>query len=138
MPTQKINQTRMVLDKIFKDPQIAFGLKEFTGINFEEALKITEEEKSRYFIKDLTSGNFKFVYDEVKLTSKPEEIIRQLWLYKLHTFYDYPLERIDTEKSVHFGREIHAKAADIVVYKKDKITPFIILEVKNPNEKKIC
>lgn len=136
MPTQKISQTQLVLDKIFKDPQIAFGLKEFNEIDFEEALKITKEEKGRFYIKDLKSGHLKFVFDEIKLNSKPEEIIRQLWLYKLNKHYGYPFDRIDTEKSIHFGREVHPKAADIVVYKKDKITPFIILEVKNPNEKK--
>lgn len=43
---------------------------------------------------------------------------------------------METEKSIHFGREIHAKAADIVVNKKDKITPYIIVEVKAPSEKK--
>lgn len=136
MPTQKISQTQVVLDKIFKDPQIAFGLKEFNGVDFEEVLKITEEEKGRFYIKDLISGNLRFVFDEIKLNSKPEEIIRQLWLYKLNKHYGYSFDRMDTEKSIHFGREIHAKAADIIVYKKDKITPFIILEVKNPNEKK--
>lgn len=40
------------------------------------------------------------------------------------------------KKSIHFGREIHAKAADIVVYKKDRITPYIIIEVKIPTEEK--
>ena len=31
------------------------------------------------------------------------------------------LDRIETEKSVHFGREVHAKRADIVIFKDDKI-----------------
>ncbi|OGY15530.1 MAG: hypothetical protein A2784_02300 [Candidatus Chisholmbacteria bacterium RIFCSPHIGHO2_01_FULL_48_12] len=101
-----------------------------------EILYISEKEPHRFYIKDLKSGTHKFVYDEEKQTSKPEEIIRQLWLHKLHTHYKYPFERIDTEKTIHFGREIHAKAADIVVYKRDKITPFIIIEVKSPTEKK--
>ncbi|MCL5434848.1 MAG: N-6 DNA methylase, partial [Patescibacteria group bacterium] len=56
--------------------------------------------------------------------------------HKLHKDYKYPLDRIDTEKSIHFGREIHAKAADIIVYKPDKITPYIIIEVKSPTEEK--
>lgn len=136
MPTKKINKTIEIIDKVFKDLEVAFGLKEFEGIDLEKALTITEEEKSRFYIKDLKSGNLRVVLDEIKAISKPEEIVRQLWIYKLHNHYLYPLERISIEKSIHFGREVHAKAADIVVYKKDKITPFIIIEVKNPNEKK--
>lgn len=136
MPTVKPNKAREVIEKIFKDPGILYGLKEFEEIDLGEVLTITEEEKEVYYIKDLKSGNKKFVYDEKKQKGKPEEIIRQLWLYKLHTTYKYPFDRIDTEKSIHFGREIQAKAADIVIYKKDKITPFIIVEVKSPTEKK--
>jgi len=136
MPTVKPNKTNKIVDKIFRDPGIVYGLKEFENINLGKALYISEEEKGKYYLKDIKSGKSRFVYDEDKLTAKPEEIIRQLWLHKLHTHYKYPLNRIDTEKSIHFGREIHAKAADIIVYKKDKITPFIIIEVKSPTEKK--
>ncbi|MFH1833144.1 MAG: N-6 DNA methylase [Candidatus Levyibacteriota bacterium] len=136
MPTQKLNKTKEVIGKIFKDSQIPYGLKEFGEISLEETLTITEEEKGRFYIKDLKSGNLRFVFDEEKQSGKPEEIVRQLWLYKLHTQYQYPLDRIDIEKSIHFGREIHAKAADIVIYKKDKITPYIIVEVKSPTEEK--
>ncbi len=136
MPTKKINQTQEIIGKVFHDSELAFGLKEFEGVDLEKVLEITEEEKNRFYVKDLKSGKEKFVWDNVKHTGKPEEIVRQLWLYKLNSVYKYPLERMDTEKSIHFGREIHAKAADIVVYKKDKITPFIIVEVKSPTEKK--
>ena len=136
MPTIKPNNAKKIIDAIFGDTSIAYGLKEFEGIEFSEVLDIREEERGIFTIKDLKSGNRKLVFDEAKQKGRPEEIIRQLWLYKLHTQYGYPLDRIDIEKSIHFGREIHAKAADIVVYKKDKITPFIIVEVKNPQEKK--
>lgn len=112
-----------------------YGLKEFENLQIPDVLTITEEESKRYYIKDLKSGNKKFVYDEKKLNGKPEEIIRQLWLYKLHAHYRYPLERIETEKSIHFGSKEYARA-DIVVFKNDKITPYIIVEVKIPAEKK--
>lgn len=135
MPTIKQNKAFEIIEKIFGEETI-YGLKEFEGIEFDDVLYISEEEKGRYYIKDIKSGNKKFVYDEEKLTSKPEEIVRQLWLHKLHKDYKYPLDRIDTEKSIHFGREIHAKAADIIVYKPDKITPYIIIEVKSPTEEK--
>lgn len=136
MPTKKLNKTKEVASQIFKDIEGEYGLKEFEGIDFEEVLEITEEEPKRFYIKDLKSGKLRFVFDELKQTGRPEEIIRQLWLNKLHIQYKYPFDRIDTEKSIHFGREIHAKSADIVVYKKDKITPYIIVEVKSPTEKK--
>lgn len=135
MPTQKINKTRDIIDKIFKDSQILYGLKEFDGFDFENILKITEEEKGKFYVKDLKSDKLKIVFDEEKQKGKPEEIVRQLWLYKLKEHYKYPSDRIDIEKSVHFGREIHAKAADIIIYKKDKITPYIIIEVKSPTAK---
>lgn len=136
MPTKKQNKSKEVIEKVFGSSDMAYGLKEFGGLDLYEILEITEEERGRFYVKDLKSGKEKFVYDEEKQNSKPEEIIRQLWLYKLNNFYKYPFDRIETEKSIHFGREIHAKAADIVVYKKDKITPYIIIEVKSPTESK--
>lgn len=136
MPTIKPKTTKVIIDKIFGDPSMWYGLKEFERVDFPDVLDIREEERGTFRIKDLKSGTRKLVFDETNQKGKPEEIIRQLWLHKLHTQYGYPFDRIDTEKSIHFGREIHAKAADIVVYKKDKITPFIIVEVKSPTEKK--
>ncbi|MBI4036516.1 N-6 DNA methylase [Candidatus Daviesbacteria bacterium] len=136
MPTIKPNKSEEIIGEIFKDQETVYGLKEFEGIDIYDVLHISEQEPHRFYIKDLKTGNQRFVYDEQKKTGKPEEIVRQLWLYKLHHQYLYPLDRIDLEKSIHFGREVHTKAADIVVYKKDKITPYIIVEVKNPNEKK--
>ncbi len=136
MPTKKPNKTEEIISKVFKDPEMTFGLKEFESVELNKVLEITEQEKNRFYIKDLKSGKQRFVFDEKKETGKPEEIVRQLWLHKLHTRYKYPYERMETEKSIHFGVEIHAKAADIVVYKKDKITPYIIVEVKAPSEKK--
>ena len=135
MPTQKPSKTEEIIDKIFHDSETVYGLKEFEDIDLLEVLKITEEEKNRFYVKDLKSGSKRFVYDELKQSGKPEEIIRQLWLYKLNKFYRYPFDRIDIEKSVHFGSKEFARA-DIVVYKTDKVTPYIIIEVKKPNFEK--
>ena len=136
MPTKKPNKAEEIIKKVFKEPDIAHGLKEFEDLDLKTILYITEEEKGRYFVKDLKSGKTRLVYDETKKKGKPEEIVRQLWLYKLNKIYGYPFERIEVEKSIHFGREIRAKAADIVITKTDKITPYIIVEVKKPDEKK--
>ena len=136
MATKKPNRAEEIIGKIFRDTEMAFGLKEFEGIDIYKVLEITEEEKDRYYLKDLKSGKSRFVFDEKKGTGKPEEIVRQLWLHKLNAHYKYPLDRMDTEKDIHFGREIHSKAVDIVVYKNDKITPYILVEVKAPTESK--
>lgn len=136
MPTIKPNKSEKTIGEIFKDQELVYGLKEFDGIDIYDVLYISEQEPHRFYVKDLKTGSQRFVYDEEKKTGKPEEIVRQLWLYKLHSHYLYPFDRIEIEKSIQFGREIHSKAADIVVYKKDKLTPYIIIEVKNPNEKK--
>src|SRR3989344_2211020 len=131
MPTKKQNKSEEIIGRIFKDSELAYGLREFEGVDIFSVLEITEEEQGRYYLKDLKTGKSRFVYDEKKGNCKPEEIVRQLWLHKLHKHYKYPLERIDTEISVHFGSKEYARA-DIVVYKKDKNTPYIIVEVKKP------
>src|SRR3989338_8352164 len=134
MPTKKINKPREIIDKVFGNSETSYGLKEFENVDFEKVLEITENEKNRFYIKDLKSGKERFVYDESKNNGKPEEIVRQLWLHKLNNVYKYSFERIDTEISVHFGSKEYARA-DIIVYKKDKITPYIIIEVKKPKGK---
>jgi len=136
MPTIKANKSQEIIGKIFKDQGLQYGLKEFSDIDIFEILYITEQEPHRYYVRDLKSKEQKFVYDEQKNNGRPEEIIRQLWLYKLNKSYGYPFERMEIEKSVHFGREVHAKRADIAILKEDKITPYIIFEIKEPNAKK--
>lgn len=136
MPTIKPNKSEEIIGKIFKDQEMRYGLKEFDGIDIYETLYIFEDEPHRYYVRDLKSRKPKFVYDKNRDTGKPEELVRQLWLYKLNKIYGYPFDRLEPEKSVHFGREVHAKRADIVIFKEDKITPYIIFEIKEPNAKK--
>jgi len=64
----------------------------------------------------------------------PEEIVRQLYIYRLINTYSYPVSRLQVEYAVNFGREI--KRADIVIM--DKLNPtavYIIIEVKKPKLK---
>ncbi len=136
MVTKKPNLVENVIGKIFRESETNFGLKEFQGLLIADILRITEEERGRYYVRCLKTAKPRFVYDDKKQTGRPEEIVRQLWIHKLRDQYGYPIERIEIEKSVHFGREVHDKAADIVVYKKDKITPYILFEVKAPTEKR--
>lgn len=133
-PKEKIGTTD-IFDLVFKESTVKYGLQEFP----KEILKkidAFEKERGKFYLRCLKRDKDIFIYDANKKTGKPEEIIRQLWLEKLTKEYGYPLDRIEVEKSVQFGREVRAKSADIVVYKEDKITPYIIFEVKQPNAKK--
>jgi type I restriction enzyme M protein len=68
----------------------------------------------------------------IKLT--PEEAIRQLYLRVLTDRLHYPLDRIQVEYGVNFGREV--KRADIVVMDKDRPnTVYILVELKKPKLK---
>ena len=71
---------------------------------------------------------------EKKIILKPEEVVRQLYTYRLINEYSYPIDRIKFEYSVSFGRE--KKKADIVVFNEENFnTPLIIIEVKKPKLK---
>lgn len=129
------NLTEKIINKIFRSPDIQFGLTEFDKIKPAEVLNIFEKEKGKFYLKCLKRNRDLLILDKTKQKGGPEEIIRQLWLHKLIEEYHYPLDRIDVEVSVDFGREVQEKAADIVVYQKDKETAWIVLEVKRPDEK---
>ncbi len=65
---------------------------------------------------------------------KPEEIVRQLMLDKLMNEYQYPLNLLEVEFSVSFGRE--KKLADIVILNKaDKTSVYCVVEVKKHKAK---
>jgi type I restriction enzyme M protein len=96
-------------------------------------LEIYEKSQGEWYIKSHDAyGKEKLLFDENKNQKRPEEIVRQLFLFELAYNYGYPIDKIKTEESVSFGRE--KKRADIVVYQEDGITPWIIIEVKAPDE----
>lgn len=69
---------------------------------------------------------------EIKLT--PEEVVRQLYVYRLMNDYGYLHSRFRLEYPVNFGREV--KRADIVIMDKtDQNTAYILVEVKKPKAK---
>lgn len=127
---QKINSA--VLNKIFHGSDAQFGLKEFDNIKPVAVLDIFEKEKGKFYVKCLKRDKDILLLNTEKNLAKPEEVVRQLWLIKLTKHYNYPLDRIDLEKDIKFGHEVHSKAADIIVYQEDKQTPLIIIETKNP------
>lgn len=141
--------TREILDRVFKDPKTTYELSEFENLGKPISDIITiypktsdsgrDAGKIKYYMKSFvkfSSGKEEVqVFDE-NGKSNPEEIVRQLWIYKLLNTYEYKVEEIELEKSVYFGTEVNAKAADIVVYTDNtKITPKIIIEVKKPKRK---
>ncbi|HYE72254.1 MAG TPA: type I restriction enzyme HsdR N-terminal domain-containing protein, partial [Blastocatellia bacterium] len=104
----------------------AYSLQIFTSEEVS-ALEI-HEKKGKPHLYDFVSGK--------ERPAKPEEIVRQLVLYRLLNSYGYPKSRISVEKGVQFGASIHEKRADIVIHDKDDSTAaYIIVEVKKPKRK---
>ena len=141
--------TNEVLDRIFKDPKTKYELTEFEDIGkpVHEIIEIypktvesgREAGKVKYYIKSFvpfsTGKNEAPVFVEGG-KSAPEEIVRQLWVYKLINTYGYKEDEIELEKSIQFGTDVNTKAADIVVYTDNiRLTPKIIIEVKKPKRK---
>jgi type I restriction enzyme M protein len=141
--------TQQVLDLIFRDPATAYKLTEFENLGkpVHEIISIypktaatgRDAGKTKYYLKSFVpfaSGN-----EEVQVyvkdgKSAPEEIVRQLWVYKLLKHYDYKEDEIALEVGVQFGVGIAEKAADIVVYVNNtKETPKVIVECKKPKRK---
>lgn len=130
--TESKLSTLEVINQVFRDPDALYGLKEFSDIRAEEVLEIFEKD-NKYFLKCFKREKDIQVYNPENNSGNPEEIIRQLWLYKLINYYKYPKDRIEVEKDVHFGSSIRARI-DILVYHKDKVTPHIVIETKKPKE----
>ena len=141
--------SREIIDRIFKEPGIKYELTEFESLGkpIHEILSVypktaetgRDAGKTKYYLKSFIpfpSGN-----EEVQVyveggKSAPEEIVRQLWVYKLIHQYGYKADEIELEKSVQFGTEVGTKAADIIVYTDaTKETPKIIVECKKPKRK---
>jgi type I restriction enzyme M protein len=141
--------TKEVIERIFKEPGVKYELTAFDDLGkpIHEIISIYSKTattgrdagKTKYYLKSFipfSTGN-----EEVQVyveggKSAPEEIVRQLWVYKLMRQYDYKVDEIDLEKSVQFGTEVGTKAADIVVYTdSSKETPKIIVECKKPKRK---
>lgn len=102
---------------------------------FVPELNFFEKEIGKWYIKSHDSETKdKLVYNFTTSKSAPEEIVRQLFLIELTEHYHYPLNRLKCEQNVSFGRNGRGRA-DIVVYQEDEATPWILVEVKAPNQK---
>lgn len=115
----------MIINKILKDSKYGLTLFNEEEVNWLENKIISKETKSgiKYYVKCIIRNK--------EIVLKPEEIVRQLYTYKLINNYKYHQKRIRFEHSVHFGRQV--KKADIVVFDKERPTvEYIIVEVKKP------
>jgi type I restriction enzyme M protein len=93
--------------------------------------------EAEIFFKETKTGQKPYINCLVRnkdIQLKPEEVIRQLYLKVLTERYHYPINRLQVEYVVTFGRE--KKYADIAIMDKDRPTvPYIIIELKKPKLK---
>jgi len=111
------------IQKMFSAADVKHGLSLFKDEEIEAIEKLIVEQNERFYIKCQVKDKYKL--------AKPEEIVRQLWVYRLLNEYNYPKERIDIERVVCFGSR-DSGLADIVVLQEDLQHPYIIFEVKRP------
>ncbi len=114
------------------------NMSQFIKISGKYNLSIFSLESINRFKKNISKKNGKYYFNclirKKQIQVKPEEIIRQLVIDKLINEYNYPEELFRIEYKVTFGRE--KKSADIVILnKKDKTSPYIIVEVKKASAK---
>ena len=115
----------MQISKIIK-ATAKYDLTIFSKESIDRIEKNIFEKKGKYFLKCIKRNK--------DIQTKPEEIVRQLMLYKLINEYEYPIDLIEVEYSVSFGRE--KKFADIVILNKvDKTSVYCVLEIKKHKAK---
>ena len=114
------------INRIFSTPDVKHGLSLFTPKEINVVEKLITEQDGKLFIKCQ-------IKDKQKI-AKPEEIVRQLWIYRLLTEYGYPRERVDVERVIYFGSR-DTGLADLVVFHEDLAHHYVIFEVKRPSRK---
>ena len=116
------------LQSLLKDSPYKLTQFNFSQIQALEESIIFKESggKSTPFVNCLVRGKL------IKLT--PEETIRQLFVMMLRDDYGYPVNRIELEHTVTFGRE--KKRVDVCIF--DEIetkSPYILAELEKPKLK---
>lgn len=111
------------ITQIFSATDVKHGLSLFTDEEIQAVENLITERDGRFHIKCQIKDKYK--------VAKPEEIVRQLWIYRLLNEYNYPKERIDIERVVYFGSR-DSGLADVIVLQEDLQHPYIIFELKRP------
>lgn len=86
------------------------------------------------YLKIKTEGVNKYIWDPIRkkyLVPQPEELVRQLLILYLTQKLDYPISRIQVEKSLSVLGQY--KRYDIIVYD-HKIEPYLLIECKSHKE----
>uniref|UniRef100_A0A7V3KP91 SAM-dependent methyltransferase n=1 Tax=candidate division WOR-3 bacterium TaxID=2052148 RepID=A0A7V3KP91_UNCW3 len=109
--------------QIFSPSDVKHGVSLFTESEIRAVEEMIIERDGKFHIKCQIKDKYK--------SANPEEIVRQLWIYRLLNEYSYPKERIDVERVIYFGTR-DSGLADIVVLQEDLVHPYIIFEVKRP------
>jgi type I restriction enzyme M protein len=120
MKNSENNRADTTLDEIVAEGRRSLVLFDATAIKAVKALMAAKN--GRPYIRCQVRGK--------EIQAKPEEIIRQLWIHRLTTHYQYPVSRMQVEYPITFGRDT-SKRADIIVMDADRPTvPYAIIEVK--------
>jgi type I restriction enzyme M protein len=116
-----------LLDRVFRDPNIRQGLKQFTrGERNKIRLRLADDEKVQIYCAKR----------EKWVRAKPEEVVRQLYLVWVQDTLNYPLARIQVEWPIQMGEDQEKERADIVIFADDACTdPFVVFELKRPDGK---
>jgi type I restriction enzyme M protein len=111
--------------RVFSGTEVKYGVSLFTPQELDVVEKLIVERDDRLFITCQKRDRL--------IVAKPEEIVRQLWIYRLLTDYGYPKQRLDVEKIVYFGSRVEPGAADIVIYHQNLQDYYILFETKRPS-----
>ncbi len=111
----------------------------FKNTNYDDSMFSDEAKQfveNEIIIKTVRGKETPYIKCQVRnkdIVLKPEEAVRQLFLYKLTHDYNYPISRIEIEFPIHFGREV--KRADIAIMDKNRpMVPYII----SPSHLSVC
>lgn len=120
-------QIALKLDAFFQPPATDHAEELFAPKAWKAVEATLSDRKGKPYLRCLVRNK--------DVAAKPEEIVRQFWLYRLQHHYKYPHSRLAVEYPVTFGRDT-SKRADIVVMDADRPTvPYVLVEVKKAKEK---
>jgi len=100
----------MDLSEILKESKAGLSLEVFGEVAIKAVDAALSEKNGKFYVKCQVRGK--------DVLAKPEEIIRQLWIYRLVHHYRYDIKRITVEYPITFGRD-NSKRADVIIFDAD-------------------
>ena len=112
----------MKIQSVFEKRSTGHSITSIEPTELDELEKVILEKDERLY--------FHCPVRRKDILAKPEEAVRQLWIYRLTKQYCYSLDRIAVEYPITFGRDTYNRA-DIVVFDVDRPSaPYVVIEVK--------